>query len=622
MTEQDITHNVGDLKALLKWHRTEIAVAVTDLFPLLHGMMDRDLVPEDRFQEIQRAGEGVGAQKASHALLTWLLSRDVRTIQGFWSLLSSEYILRSYPRLSGIHSSLKSVTESLAHRKARRSPPSCKSAPQQKSQAKRKSGGDKDTVSATHTSSAGPTSKSKVPRKTEKTANSQMSETICESLATPRASPYNQNLLQTSEDIRAFDINVSCALSFTVSHKAPATVCMSHVEGKPLTFTISRSMTNTVENTEKHVQKEVEPEVLEKNKMQPLKLTIRPKLASQHSNDDECSVCHDGGELICCDGCPRSFHLSCLVPPLTEIPSGTWRCDTCNTEEPVLIGQKNNPAEDDATLSIKGPAEDRAPKGSEGSSILPDNSGSHSAIPNTKTSSDQSPICPELPSQPEICVAPVSLPENCPQPNSQTTYQLPPIPPKLSQYCPQSLLRMFGTQAPTQQSCPQIPPKSHVKTTHNIQPSSQYTHHLHRCSTPVPHMSLPPTQPQNCPPPGHHTRICTIPFAQTLNSTESAFQQETCPLTQVELSLPRPSPNEPPYGVKPVSLSQCDLRSQSVSRTDPGPAASLGEADIRPPFVALHTDGGETKVPTEAAGHNLTLSRHELECLITELLAR
>nr|UAT11603.1 chromodomain helicase DNA binding protein 5 [Latimeria menadoensis] len=42
-----------------------------------------------------------------------------------------------------------------------------------------------------------------------------------------------------------------------------------------------------------------------------------------------CRVCKDGGELLCCDTCPSSYHLHCLNPPLPEIPNGEWLCPRC-----------------------------------------------------------------------------------------------------------------------------------------------------------------------------------------------------------------------------------------------------------------------------------------------------
>ncbi|KAL3631607.1 hypothetical protein CASFOL_024591 [Castilleja foliolosa] len=43
----------------------------------------------------------------------------------------------------------------------------------------------------------------------------------------------------------------------------------------------------------------------------------------------ECEVCELGGELLCCDSCPRTYHLKCLDPVLKRIPKGKWKCPTC-----------------------------------------------------------------------------------------------------------------------------------------------------------------------------------------------------------------------------------------------------------------------------------------------------
>ena len=36
----------------------------------------------------------------------------------------------------------------------------------------------------------------------------------------------------------------------------------------------------------------------------------------QWEQSDECEVCKDGGDLLCCDGCINAYHVRCLDPPL------------------------------------------------------------------------------------------------------------------------------------------------------------------------------------------------------------------------------------------------------------------------------------------------------------------
>lgn len=51
--------------------------------------------------------------------------------------------------------------------------------------------------------------------------------------------------------------------------------------------------------------------------------------ATKGENNEFCKNCNGGGGLLCCDGCPNSYHPYCLNPPLTEIPDGEWHCPRC-----------------------------------------------------------------------------------------------------------------------------------------------------------------------------------------------------------------------------------------------------------------------------------------------------
>lgn len=57
-----------------------------------------------------------------------------------------------------------------------------------------------------------------------------------------------------------------------------------------------------------------------------------PKKKGEDGYYFECVVCDVGGNLLCCDRCPRTYHLQCLDPPLKRTPPGKWHCPVCREQ--------------------------------------------------------------------------------------------------------------------------------------------------------------------------------------------------------------------------------------------------------------------------------------------------
>ncbi|XP_065864609.1 protein CHROMATIN REMODELING 4-like [Euphorbia lathyris] len=56
---------------------------------------------------------------------------------------------------------------------------------------------------------------------------------------------------------------------------------------------------------------------------------LPPRTIGADGHYYECVVCDNGGDLLCCDTCPSTYHLHCLSPPLDSVPAGNWQCQNC-----------------------------------------------------------------------------------------------------------------------------------------------------------------------------------------------------------------------------------------------------------------------------------------------------
>ncbi|NXU52434.1 AIRE regulator, partial [Turnix velox] len=303
----------GDLRHLLKLHRTEIAMAVDDVFPLLHGLADHDVVPEHIFKETLSRTEREGSHRAFHTLLTWLLGRDATALRDFWHVLFKDYNLERYSRLRPLRGSFPAGSretdmagerESLTvggqlcpfplpfaevelgrQRRSRRLSPTPTTPAPHRPQGKRKAPEEREWTRVTQPSprsaaSPGPVVKTRTVKKPEGGRDV---------TRTPHA----------SGDVLCHGRGRSVWCEGRGQGGGAVSLPVWAAEG-------ARPLTGATLNA----------------------------CPPGQENEDECAACGDGGELICCDGCPRAYHLACLVPPLPRVPSGMWRCDSCVATAP------------------------------------------------------------------------------------------------------------------------------------------------------------------------------------------------------------------------------------------------------------------------------------------------
>lgn len=77
-----------------------------------------------------------------------------------------------------------------------------------------------------------------------------------------------------------------------------------------------RSNTMTTQQSESAAQPESAAQLEAEKKAAP----------EEDPNEDWCAVCQNGGELLCCDKCPKVFHLTCHIPTLIASPRWEPRC--------------------------------------------------------------------------------------------------------------------------------------------------------------------------------------------------------------------------------------------------------------------------------------------------------
>ncbi|KAL3824384.1 hypothetical protein ACJIZ3_020413 [Penstemon smallii] len=54
---------------------------------------------------------------------------------------------------------------------------------------------------------------------------------------------------------------------------------------------------------------------------------LKARVETSQKDDYLCGICGSGGNLVCCDNCPDTFHPECLSEK--NLPEGSWYCERC-----------------------------------------------------------------------------------------------------------------------------------------------------------------------------------------------------------------------------------------------------------------------------------------------------
>ncbi|XP_054980388.1 autoimmune regulator [Sorex araneus] len=371
----------GDvLRILLRRRRTEIALAVDSAFPLLHALADHDVVPDDKFQETLRRQVQEGCPQAVHALLSWLLTQDAPTILGFWKVLFKDYNLERYSGLQRVLDGFPRDVDVSQPRRGKKPPAVAPkaSAPQlPRPPVKRKVGeepGAAPPALPAHGPSPGTHPKAKAPRKPESNSDpprlplgtgiQTASASVLRGMAVSAGdAPGARGAVEGTITQQVFESGGSRCIQAGGEFCSPRK--LEDPGGRKSKARSGGGSSVAGDGGLKTPVRAREPPGAafgggDPRASAPADLPREPPL---HQNEDECAVCQDGGELICCDGCPRAFHLACLSPPLLEIPSGTWRCAEClrrgdSWEVPQAQEPHKGPASTPVLLALRPAAEE------------------------------------------------------------------------------------------------------------------------------------------------------------------------------------------------------------------------------------------------------------------------